>query len=474
MSRRISAMPVPPFKRLLSSALAAAVLVGVSTAGAQTITLQQAGMFYRQQPLRPIGQQPHWINRADCLAKDVIHFPVFLTNFGGLTLQVWAGNQGTDCTPANQRQPGGSAECWLVSSEPAVVQNPMVLINAIDLVARILPSDTNPSGTVVPHGTYPDACTNSAAPAGQQLTLTFMFVSGGTTIVGTPVTWTDIGYDVTPPASPTAVEAEAGETRAHISFTPNPASDVISYEFFCDPPRNAVVTDGGLATQGPPLGLQALGDGGSFGTGGDFGAGGSFGLGGAFGSGGLTGAGGTTGFDTGGFGGTVITGGAGGVVFGAGGFGGTAGLTGGGTAGVVGTAGAAGATEVSTVCSGTSKLQPATDPTFPNPLDDYVCGSVGKSAHDGVADHLVNNVDYTIAVAAVDKVGNVGPLSGQACVTPQEITDFFELYRQAGGKAGGGICSLSRRPSPDALRFYAAAGMLAVAGLGLRLRRRQK
>src|SRR5689334_9613251 len=218
MSRRISSMPAPPHRLLLTWVLALAVLLGAGTASAQSIQLQAAGQFYRQQPIRPIGQQPHWINRADCLAQDVIRFPVFLTNYQGLTLQVWAGNQGTDCTPPNERMPGGSAQCWLVYSEPAVVQNPEVRLSAVDLVARLLPSDTNPSATVVPHGTFPDACNGTAAPAGQQLILYFMFVSAGTDIKGTPVTWTDIGYDVTAPNPPTAVTAKSGETRAHISF----------------------------------------------------------------------------------------------------------------------------------------------------------------------------------------------------------------------------------------------------------------
>lgn len=48
---------------------------------------------------------------------------------------------------------------------------------------------------------------------------------------------------------------------------------------------------------------------------------------------------------------------------------------------------------------------------------------------------------YSIAVAGIDAVGNVGTLSMINCAKPQPIDDFYKLYREAGGKAGGGYCT---------------------------------
>jgi hypothetical protein len=60
-------------------------------------------------------------------------------------------------------------------------------------------------------------------------------------------------------------------------------------------------------------------------------------------------------------------------------------------------------------------------------------------------------------VAAVDALGNAGPLSNVACATPKEVNDFFENYRNAGGSAGGGFCALGARPAPGAAAFFVVA-----------------
>ncbi len=48
---------------------------------------------------------------------------------------------------------------------------------------------------------------------------------------------------------------------------------------------------------------------------------------------------------------------------------------------------------------------------------------------------------YNLAVAAVDGVGNVGPLSNVLCGEPVPVADFWRLYYEAGGRAGGGFCA---------------------------------
>ena len=77
--------------------------------------------------------------------------------------------------------------------------------------------------------------------------------------------------------------------------------------------------------------------------------------------------------------------------------------------------------------------------------------------------------DGAIAVAGVDRVGNSGPLSPIACGTPQPVTTFFEAYREAGGRGGGGFCSCGP-PGPAG----GVAASLVGVGLWWLRRRRQR
>jgi hypothetical protein len=449
-------MPAAIFRVLRPLVVAfACVLIPVS-AHAQTITLPLAGTIHRDQPIRPTGQQPYWVSRADCLAQDNLYFTVTLSGYNGLTLQVWAAG-GVDCTPVEQRQ-GPAAQCWNVYSAAANTQITTVKIKATDIVARVLPGTTPPSTSL------DTLCTGTTPPKGQQLSLMFLFVQAGATIVGTPQTWKDIGYDITPPAPPTNIKAEPGETRLHMSWTQNQDGDTFQYRFYCDPPPGSVLPDGGLkplnAFRWGTISQAQVSDGGASGFGGSFGTGGSFAnAGGLTGFGGITASGGSGGFSgaggTAGAAGAVSSGGAGGTSSG-------------------GSTGAGGDTTAS--CNASSVLLPGIDPTFPDSLDAYICGTVGGLgiSTGTTVEHLVNNVQYSVAMGAVDQVGNVGVLSPAVCATPAEVTDFFELYRGVGGKGGGGICSLSRMPNRMAGGILSAAGLLAFGGAVRRARRRRK
>jgi hypothetical protein len=83
---------------------------------------------------------------------------------------------------------------------------------------------------------------------------------------------------------------------------------------------------------------------------------------------------------------------------------------------------------------------------------------------------LENGIRYAVAIAPYDKVGNVGKLSTLDCATPEDVNDFFDLYREAGGKAGGGFCSVDG-PGSAAPRGVFAAAAAAVSGLMLGIRR---
>jgi MYXO-CTERM domain-containing protein len=110
----------------------------------------------------------------------------------------------------------------------------------------------------------------------------------------------------------------------------------------------------------------------------------------------------------------------------------------------------------------------------------YKCGEVrgntGASATaDGIGQGddkvpLANGTRYAVAVAATDAFGNVGALSTAFCQTPAETTDFWDGYREAGGKAGGG-CATSGPSAPTG--SIAAFGLVLVATLSS-LRKKQK
>jgi len=69
-----------------------------------------------------------------------------------------------------------------------------------------------------------------------------------------------------------------------------------------------------------------------------------------------------------------------------------------------------------------------------------------------------------------DKVGNVGRLSLLACGTPEPVDDFYEIYRKAGGEAGGGFCGMCA-VGDGARRAPLSIGGALLLALGLLARR---
>lgn len=93
------------------------------------------------------------------------------------------------------------------------------------------------------------------------------------------------------------------------------------------------------------------------------------------------------------------------------------------------------------------------------PPDANRCGDTTRTSEQvQTDDDLENGTLYVVGIAAVDKFGNPGELSEIACATPEPINGFFEQYRAAGGKGGGGFCSLSRTDTARSL-WLTAAGL---------------
>src|SRR5690606_12210252 len=94
--------------------------------------------------------------------------------------------------------------------------------------------------------------------------------------------------------------------------------------------------------------------------------------------------------------------------------------------------------------------------------EQYECGKiVGRSARRGEAGDVENGTQYAVAVAAYDTVGNLGALRvSSRCLMPQEVTTFYEGYRNAGGKGGGGFCAYSSRGAGPWGLFVVVLGSL--------------
>jgi hypothetical protein len=374
----------------------------------------------RRLPQRPPAQKPFWVNREDCIKDDVLTFSFTLGGtFVGLQLEVWAG--GADCSPTTARV-GTTATCWKVAAESPGATPFSIAIRARDIVAANKPGATGavPNQQGIIQGTLEDCLDTSTTPA-QSIALDFMFVNAASSATLPGHQLYQMGYDIWGPPPPTGVTATPGETRLKLGWTRPTTTDIIRYDIYCDPPAGVVPDqDSGLSglmpLLFPPLpGLRTLADAGLGGSGGAGGAG-------AGGSSLDAGAGGTTARSD------------------------------------------AGIAPTGPTCGAAAPLTPGV--LADSTLDAYRCGSVdGLQATSATIEGLVNDVPYTVAVVGVDQVLNAGVLSGQACEKPIEVTDFFELYRQAGGTGGGGLCSIAaperRTPMLGLLASVVAAAWLA-------------
>lgn len=107
------------------------------------------------------------------------------------------------------------------------------------------------------------------------------------------------------------------------------------------------------------------------------------------------------------------------------------------------------------------------------PSSGHECGSISSStATEGHVTGLANGHSYSIGIAGVDSVGNIGPLSGLVCGTPEPTEDFYQLYRDAGGTAGGGFCAIGHGSHRSLGAGALALLSLSTAALVVRLRRR--
>jgi hypothetical protein len=122
----------------------------------------------------------------------------------------------------------------------------------------------------------------------------------------------------------------------------------------------------------------------------------------------------------------------------------------------------------STTCQAPT-LVPGQLPEDPAPASQHPTNATGEDATRAEVKSLVNYEVYACGVAGIDEFGNLGALSELTCGAPVEVTGYFDAYRAAGGRAGGGYCSFGRAG------FTAVVGApFVLAALAALLRRRRR
>ena len=101
----------------------------------------------------------------------------------------------------------------------------------------------------------------------------------------------------------------------------------------------------------------------------------------------------------------------------------------------------------------------------------YLVATVAASSATYTITGLKDGVFYTIAVAAVDNAGNVGPLA-TSCQESVQFADFWYNYTAGGGRAGGGYCSAAEGAGVPA--GTGGLGLLMIASFVALVRKRRR
>jgi hypothetical protein len=398
--------PRPSLPKFLGWLCLLVVLLVPSLARAQTITLDPANPR-RQVDLNAHKAQPYWISSADCLNDDTFTFNVTIQGTVTGSLEVWASITGANCAESGNRTSTATNPVPCYPVYYSVPQGPGSLSVPIR-VRDMVDTERVAAASSIGHGDATNCEPTDTSGAAITVDLYFLLIQSGTganNFTGAAPTY-QTKYDLAGPPPPTGVTAGVGENSLFVHWTASANPDLIGYTIYCAPASAA------------PAGTA--------GAGGDQGAGGA--------AGGTESAGGT---DTGG----TDTGGT----------------------STAGTAGTAGHHNIDQNCYSPDLFAGE----LPGPSA-FPCGTGnGSTQSEGQAKGLQNDQRYVVGVVGFDQVNNIGPLSNVACATPQLVDDFFDRYRAAGGKAGGGFCTIQRYASPW------AALLLVGASVAYALRRRR-
>ena len=221
---------------LLKIGVLLAALLAAGSASSQIMELSQPGLS-RNVGLRDGGAGGYWLNRDDCLADDVLHFPLRLANNAGFALTVWATESvALDCRETTLRSSAGR-ECWPLFFGKFPEGQAQIDLPVRDLLAR-----GRGAGTL-------QTCLGKEQlnPSHQPIVIWFMHVvtderseSSGVSMFFTTQ------YDLLPPAGPVVSLASQEPTLSlHWSQVLDP--DVAGYRVYCDSAPAPTSSGTGLA-----------------------------------------------------------------------------------------------------------------------------------------------------------------------------------------------------------------------------------
>jgi hypothetical protein len=409
---------------------------------------QDKGQSERPQNLTPLG-----VNFDDCIRDMTLEFRALVTLPGTDTVQIWASNA-ADCTTASARGAGGIAPtCWRLNGGLGGAQVLTAQAKSFDVrVQDIVGGQSLVSNAIAtqPVSFGAEACTLQPSFAATTFNVFIMAIqSDNVTFDGG---WKyPLPVDMLGPNPPTINTPGIGHTLLTVTWTPNTDSDTGGYDVFVDPPPSSVGADAALTTTTcDDSGVcQTVTSAPSTSCGSP-----------ALSSGSIVSDAGTSISATT----TTITSTSTSTSTSA-----STVLLGATTSTTTTSSSVAGAGGVATVpCDflvGTSC--PAGQPAYTATH----ASVAGESSGNFNVTGLVDGVNYNVAVAAVDNFGNVGPLSTVQCQIPQQVTDFFQSYRDAGGSAGGGFCSVDAVGHSATWGAVGCAAAVGILGSGRRRRR---
>jgi hypothetical protein len=389
----------------------------------------------------PSGVPDTDINFADCEADLRYEFQLLVSdNDPSYDLNVWAGT--ADCSVLANRQ-SATAVCWPVIAPVQATTNPTQLkVRMQDIVSQAFEASHD-----VNYGpATSNACQGQSTTGPTNLSLYFFYAqSDGTLSAGSVVNYPLTGGLLAAGVSGN-ISVGIGDTLLIVNVPPTSDPSVVQWNVYCDPPPSeasavetvpvdAASNDGVCASQGGASDAALDSGDGSVHAGVDEAGGNACGV--ALNDAQIPSPGGCHAS------GILIPGGNGSYVDDAG------------ETVTLGQAAAATDDGGAAPSYGTMTLIPAK----------YVCASVSASSTEADVRGLKNGNYYNVAVAAVDALGNVGPLSNVECAEPVPVNDFWKNYYGAGGQAGGGFCSTQGVGAPagtGGLGALVAAAIVAV------------
>jgi len=417
--------------------------------------------------LRPQNLNPTGISYQDCVDDQSLAFNLLVSGFGTGTpagIQVWA-SRGGDCTMDPNRTNGATAVCWPLGVTLPTVNSPAAqsLTFTVRVQDIVGPQNTLPSPTSYTRQ-GPSACLTQPTYAGETFNIYFLPIVNGATFTGTDYLYT-LNVDLQGPPPPGGVSIADGDTLFVVNWTANMDTDTAGYDVYIDP---APGQESAVGSEAPPEPVLICPEAASTST-----------------VDADTADGTTDAADDATM--AVSSVDASGLIDAACHYG----FVGGSTTGSAGACGDpalasgivsdSGTTVISTVDD--SGLEAGTIVSGNGGIStistNFLLGAgvtgltvPGISTSSYTIPGLRDGTRYTVAVSAVDAYGNVGPPSVEQCDSPAPVNDFWKEYRNDGGLAGGGFCTLETIGKSRSASFGGLAFFASVAAVVRRRRRR--